>query len=225
MLSTEITQLISDLKEIRNTDNASVINRAISSIRSLNQDTKIMTEAYTDCATRLQQSALKNGKLEEQLNNPKHDASSINPLTFRRNAQGFILREDWNTIVHACKVIGNSIWDSPGCGMTEEGKDYLPADITRSPKEIQEALKVVNAYFRTTGATRAEMIEFIKANPGVKITHRLFDPSEYIYSKEDGNIYDENGYLFEDWYEDHDGIRIRDGDMWVIGWKLYINNT
>ena len=47
--------------------------------------------------------------------------------------------------------------------------------------------------------TRNEMLEFIKI-PGMKISHALFDSSEYLYSCEDGNVYDENGYLFEDWY-------------------------
>jgi hypothetical protein len=76
-----------------------------------------------------------------------HTKRGATPMHFRRNDHGFLLREDWNTIVSACKVIGDSIWDNPNCGMTENGNDYLPADIMYSPKEIQEALKIVNAYF------------------------------------------------------------------------------
>ena len=219
MQSDEVMQLISDLKEVRNSDNAPVIDRAISSIRYLKEETKIMTGAYIDCATRLQSSALEKSRLEEKLNSSENNEHQISPLSFRKNSQGFILQEDWNLIIDSCKVIGNAIYAYPGCGMTEDGNDYLPADILRDPEEIMKALEVVNGYFRLNGATRSEMIEFIKANPDVKITHILFDKSEYIYSKEDGNIYDENGYLFEDWYGNRDGIRMRNGGKWDTGWR------
>lgn len=74
--------------------------------------------------------------------------------------------------------------------------------------------------------TRAEMIRFIVSNPNVHITHTLFDPSEYIYLGNDGNIYDENGYLFENWDSPFDkwsgwnGIRMRDGAEWQTGWRV-----
>ena len=72
--------------------------------------------------------------------------------------------------------------------------------------------------------TRDEMINFIKEHPNVKITHVLFDKDEYIYSKNDGNVYDENDYLFEDWSSCgpscSDGIRIREGGIWEDGWKI-----
>lgn len=74
--------------------------------------------------------------------------------------------------------------------------------------------------------TRTEMIAFIKANPYVKITHTLFDSSEHIYSKEDGNVYDENGYLFENWdsvvdmWSGCNGIRMRQGGRWEDGWSI-----
>lgn len=72
--------------------------------------------------------------------------------------------------------------------------------------------------------SRDEMIQFIKANPIVKITHTLFDEFEYIYSAQDGNVYDENGYLFEDWYSfgcsRRDGIRERVGGRWETGWSI-----
>ena len=42
--------------------------------------------------------------------------------------------------------------------------------------------------------TREAIIIFMQENPNVKITHTLFDSNEYIYLKEDGNVYDENGF-------------------------------
>lgn len=70
--------------------------------------------------------------------------------------------------------------------------------------------------------TRDEMIVYMHNNPNVKITHRLFDSDEYIYQKEDGRVYDENGYLFEDWKSDYrDGIRMRNDGAWLTGWSIY----
>jgi hypothetical protein len=74
--------------------------------------------------------------------------------------------------------------------------------------------------------TRTEMINFMLEHPYVHITHPLFDSSEYIYSVENGNIYDENGYLFEDWdaftplNNRYNGIRIRKGNEWQTGWVV-----
>lgn len=78
--------------------------------------------------------------------------------------------------------------------------------------------------------TRDEMIAFIKSNPGVKITHRFFSSNEYIYSKNNRDVYDELGYLFEDWYSpnSHNGIRIRNGHeniQWETGWSVYSEST
>lgn len=70
---------------------------------------------------------------------------------------------------------------------------------------------------------RAEMILFLRDHPNVKITHTSFDSDEYIYSLENGCIYDENGYLFEDWTNarwSRDGIRSRTGGLWEDGWKI-----
>jgi hypothetical protein len=67
------------------------------------------------------------------------------------------------------------------------------------------------------------MITFINANPYVKITHTLFDSYEYIYSKEDGNVYDENGNLFETFDDTdfmHIGLRLRKGDRWDNDWYV-----
>ena len=74
--------------------------------------------------------------------------------------------------------------------------------------------------------TRTEMIEFIKENHYVHITHPLFDDSEYIYSADDGNVYEEHGYLFENWdnitdmWSGFNGIRMRTGGSWEIDWHL-----
>lgn len=66
-----------------------------------------------------------------------------------------------------------------------------------------------------------EMIEFILSHPFVAISHTLFDDCEYIYLGKDGRVYDENGYLFEDW-EWHpftrNGLRIRQDGIWQSGW-------
>lgn len=70
--------------------------------------------------------------------------------------------------------------------------------------------------------TRDQMIQFIKDNPGVHIAHRYFSEGEYIFMHYSGNVYDENGYLFEDWYSigpgAHAGIRDREGGLWETGW-------
>ena len=72
--------------------------------------------------------------------------------------------------------------------------------------------------------TRSNMIVFMRENPNVKITHWLFSSSEYIYQKENGNVYDENGYLFEDWCSEgamvHNGVRSRVGGEWDNGWTV-----
>lgn len=70
--------------------------------------------------------------------------------------------------------------------------------------------------------TKAEMIATIIKNPNTRFTHNLFAEEEYIYSKEDGNIYDECGCLFEDWHSTFNcGIRIRTGEEWEKGWRTY----
>lgn len=73
--------------------------------------------------------------------------------------------------------------------------------------------------------TRTEMIEFIKKNPNIPITHSLFADDEFIMSTESGNVYDESGYLFEDWYSPDgcngwNGIRMRKGGAWENGWTI-----
>ena len=72
---------------------------------------------------------------------------------------------------------------------------------------------------------RTQIINFMKENPNVKITHRLFDSDEYLYQENDGKVYDEKGYLFEDWYsDDRNGMRMRTGGSWEDGWDVYHDN-
>lgn len=74
--------------------------------------------------------------------------------------------------------------------------------------------------------TRTEMIEFIKENHHICITHPLFSYSEYIYSDTDGIVYDECGYIFENWdsvtdmWSGYNGIRMRTGGSWENGWYI-----
>lgn len=68
--------------------------------------------------------------------------------------------------------------------------------------------------------TRQEVIKFLKLCPNHKVTHRYFSDNEWLHSKGDGKVYDENGYLFEDWTSQHNcGLRLREGGAWEDGWK------
>lgn len=69
--------------------------------------------------------------------------------------------------------------------------------------------------------TRSEVIRLMEKCPYCKVTHRLFSPNEYLYAKENGDVYTEEGYLFEDWGKthSHDGMRMRVGDEWMDGWE------
>ena len=71
--------------------------------------------------------------------------------------------------------------------------------------------------------TKLEAIKYMRDNNYAKITHCLFASDEYIYMKPDGNIYTEEGYLFEDFSSSYrfDGMRIRTGINWEEGWSLY----
>lgn len=68
--------------------------------------------------------------------------------------------------------------------------------------------------------TKFEMIKFMEKHPGVKISHVFFDQNEYLYQGDDGRVYDEMDYLFEDWDGDHNGIRMRVGKKWDEGWYV-----
>lgn len=69
-------------------------------------------------------------------------------MVFRRNKHGLLLKQDFDTVIHACKVIGDAVFDSPNSGMVDDkGNTYIPDLVVRESDEIQEALSVVNAYF------------------------------------------------------------------------------
>lgn len=75
--------------------------------------------------------------------------------------------------------------------------------------------------------TKEAMISLIKENPRIKFSHTLFGDEEFIYGDSDGNVYDECGYLFEDWVSEgvgaHNGIRMRTGSSWEYGWMIIID--
>jgi hypothetical protein len=67
------------------------------------------------------------------------------------------------------------------------------------------------------------MIVYIKANPHLRFSHTYFSEYEYIYSKNDGFIYDEDGNLFETFDDTdfmHIGLRLREGGNWEDGWYV-----
>ncbi|MBQ8806496.1 MAG: hypothetical protein IJZ68_08585 [Bacteroidaceae bacterium] len=71
--------------------------------------------------------------------------------------------------------------------------------------------------------SRVEMMVALTSKPHVKISHRFFTKDEYIYLGDDGKVYDENGYLFDDWDSPANcGLRMRTGGNWESGW--YIKN-
>lgn len=72
--------------------------------------------------------------------------------------------------------------------------------------------------------TRAEIISYMRRNPGVKVTHELFANHEYLYMKDDECVYDESNELFENWNSFdrmHYGMRMRSGGIWENGWSIY----
>ena len=68
--------------------------------------------------------------------------------------------------------------------------------------------------------TKDQAIHFMLHNSLVKVRHELFDCSEYLYSKGDGVIYDEAGYVFEDFSTHCDGMRLRTEPVWLTGWSV-----
>ncbi len=69
--------------------------------------------------------------------------------------------------------------------------------------------------------SRIDMMAALTSRPGTKISHHLFSPEEYIYLANDGRVYDENDYLFDDW-DSHAycGLRMRSGGAWETGWYI-----
>ncbi len=94
-------------------------------------------------------------------------------------------------------------------------------------EENTEHLSILSDWLPCMDLSRSEMIELIKNHPHIPFAHRLFSQGEYIYSNAAGDIYDENGYLFEDWHSDgpgrHDGIRRRTVGAWEHGWQICIS--
>lgn len=69
--------------------------------------------------------------------------------------------------------------------------------------------------------SRIEMMVALTSKPHVKISHQFFTADEYIYLGDDGKVYDENDYLFEDWTSHaHCGLRMRAGGNWEHGWYI-----
>lgn len=118
------------------------------------------------------------------------------------------------------------------CGETESVKykttliviDSIPVDVRDAEKEVCICNKCALRMIGTM--TRNEMINFIKRYHNIPIAHDLFNEDEYIYSDIDGLIWDEHGYLFEDWssvtdrWSGANGIRMRTGDRWETGWHI-----
>lgn len=90
-----------------------------------------------------------------------------------------------------------------------------------SEDENEQTEEVEKSSIDIKNMTKDQMIDFIKNNHHVHITHRLFDPDEYIYSNDDGVVLDEKGYVFEDW-DDYGpcGISLRNFEVWQSGWYV-----
>ena len=102
--------------------------------------------------------------------------------------------------------------------------DFVNEDMCDEMDKLSESL-FGKELTDTKNMTRDEMISFNKENPNIHISHYLFDEDEYIYSDNDGLVYDENGYLFEDWSDTDQwsgisGIRLRQDNMWETGWYI-----
>ena len=118
------------------------------------------------------------------------------------------------------------------CGETKSVKykttliviDSIPVDARDAEREVCICNKCALRMIGTM--TRSDMINFIKTHHNIHITHDLFDADEYIYSDIDGLIWDEHGYLFEDWssvadrWSGANGIRMRTGGKWENGWHI-----
>lgn len=69
--------------------------------------------------------------------------------------------------------------------------------------------------------TREEMIKYAMEHPFARISHKLFNKDEWLYTDGGTFFYDENGYLFEDWSQAnllHNGLRSRNDGSWLNGW-------
>lgn len=92
---------------------------------------------------------------------------------------------------------------------------------------VFDAKKTINDHPRKTNfMTLNEMLQTIKNNHNLKISHTSFDPNEYIYSKENGIVCNSKGEIFDDFCSDvYCGLRERYDGEWEYGWYLYDDNT
>lgn len=73
----------------------------------------------------------------------------------------------------------------------------------------------------TENLTREEAIAILRTNPYAKISHELFSKNEFLTGNGCGNVFDENGYLFEDWVSSHaNGMRMRTDYLFKNGWYI-----
>ena len=63
--------------------------------------------------------------------------------------------------------------------------------------------------------TKEEAIKAMR-EIGVKISHTLFLPEEYIYSIREGTISTEDGMI----HDENDFWKFRQGDVWETGWFI-----
>lgn len=70
--------------------------------------------------------------------------------------------------------------------------------------------------------TKDQAIHYMLHHPRCHVSHPLFDSHEYLYSKGDGVIYDECGYVFENFTGHNDGMRDRCEPVWLSGWKVIL---
>lgn len=152
---------------------------------------------------------------------------TIYRLTYTANWHSFVecsSEEDLFKYI-AREIVGGQIISSVN-KVCKDGS--TPKVKVHTNKDFKRILKQTMEFDVNKTMTRDEMIEFIKNNPNVKITHTHFSPDEYIYSRSSGRVYTEEGYLFEDWYSNefrgHNGIRMRKGGNWENGWSLYKEN-
>lgn len=112
--------------------------------------------------------------------------------------------------------------------LEETGRNYPIRIHSQNPVDVANMRSIIEKngwteihYVLTPYMTRDQMMDFIMKNPNKKISHRLFGHDEFIISKGDGRIYDENNYLFED-FRTHraNGLRLRVGGLWDSGWYI-----
>lgn len=84
--------------------------------------------------------------LREEISKPKMIKGNKDHQ-FITGPYGMLQRKSFEKLIQACKTIGECIWDLPGTGITMDDGDYLPADLMRDPEQVDEALKILEAYF------------------------------------------------------------------------------